>query len=219
MKKILFILCVISAVLIFFLYFFKDVVYFNSLNISLLGAFFSVIIALIVIEYYLKNKKEKEWSAVKKVVIENMKSEISGLFYDIVFLSDEPTITYWSEKEDKTETNKLYKQKLNSIASLDEIKISDLAKEGIRKGSWHNLFGIRLTNLNWIELKYSKYFNPTVVVSLIIIQRALTRIDINLKMFDKRKIEESILFNDFQILFAEIIKEIKNIDVMMNLFS
>lgn len=219
MKKIYSILALISIVVVITFYFSKDDVFISGLLLSLLGALLSVIIALLVINSYLENKKDKEWAEVKVEVLNQLRSELSGVFYDIIFLSDQPGIGYWPESDSKVNVNELYHAKLHSMSSLDKINIPERVIGWFREGSFQNLFGIRNMNLNWIELKYSKYFKPGVVKSLIIIQRALSKIDLNLKMFGKRKIDEKVLLNDFQILYAMVIKEIKKIDDAVDLFN
>ncbi|MDD5416804.1 MAG: hypothetical protein PHU12_02400 [Candidatus Aenigmarchaeota archaeon] len=237
---IMFLLLLVSSI---YLYLIIPVVEINNvhmtISISLITTFLGILLTVFLVTFLLERREKIRWNCVENIVYEILNQEINDIYTDISnFIEGTNPVMCIPENipenDEEKYINKIRFEAMKAVANKDTIEINDVYKKYIINNGFGKLFMHRKEKLDSIETKYSKFLEPELVRSLIIIQDALDRLDINSRIKEKdntiidkikkKEIEETLLpmtwFKGDQSylqrmaeLFRIIIKEIYNIYV------
>lgn len=167
---------------------------------NLFAGAIDVIITVIFLMIFIDIREQRRWNSVKDSVYESLVDEITGTLKDIsnfcknIDIGNNRIIFYATE-----DTNLLV-------------------------GGYGDLFLIRKNYLNEIELKYFKFLAPSIINSLIKIQKHLKSLDLEIKIRNRtlgspyRKTDEEIL-ETIKKLMLDIFREADSLRSEPNLKS
>ena len=176
------------------------------------GAAWDIALVLISLFLALGISHYKDWinTPIRKKVKKLLNKELSSIltdisticgFHEVISSSDELT----SEEIMKKDTEIILK-KVEKYSKKRKLKVKKTYKNHILEGNFGNLFNRRKNNLNSIQLKYTNYIKPEILISIINIQEAFRYIDQDITIRNKQiKNKWLKLRND-----EDIIKSIEN---------
>jgi hypothetical protein len=186
-----------------------------DLTINIAAGLICSLITVFLFTYLFQRKEKIIWSAVKEEVNEGLKIELSGLFTDIMLPLERIDDKYAIEMPEGKDENEVFRkhrlEQFKKLVEADKIEFANSYKDIIAEGGFGTLFISRKNYLNEIEYKYSKHFDPEIILSIIKLQRYLRLIDtkINIKAKNKLTFEtDKQFFERLSGLFHEVLKEL-----------
>ena len=161
-------------------------------SLTILGVSSELILVYLIIDRLLLEEERKKWKSIADKVKGLISVELYGVFIDFsnlvrsthaIALMIDPE---WSEEETR---RKFGEEKLSRVRSFLEIsnnqELRDSIEPGLLRGNCGKLFSDRVTNLNELESKYSKYLSPQELGALIDLQKHLKRLDLHIKIIER----------------------------------
>ncbi len=171
---------------------------YKDLENNLIAGAVDILIASALIPFLVVIREKWKWNSVKDTVYESLGDEISNIFTDITNFC-----------------------KIDVKGNLNFYPTED---GNLLNGGYGELFIIRKNNIGDIEHKYFKFLEPSIIVSLLKIQKYLNSLDLNIRIRN-RNIELNSPYTrpDSEILeyvkgkMASIFNEIDNLREEPNL--
>lgn len=154
---------------------------------NLFAGAIDVIITVFLLIIFIDMREQRRWNSVKDSVYESLGNEITGTQCDLSNFCK------------------------NIDISNNRIIFYDSEDTNLLTGGYGDLFLIRKNRLNEIELKYFKFLVPSIINSLIKIQKSLNSLDLEIK------IRNISLISPYRKTDEEILEAIKKI--MLDIFK
>jgi hypothetical protein len=180
----------------------------------------TIIITFFMTKFWWEYDKWKKWKIIRTKVMQELNDELSSLLTDIRLICDLSSIIV-SQEELSTEEiirkdNQQTVENLRSSVQNENLKISPDWEKHLLEGQFGDLFKRRETFLNQFQLKYMDFLDANVIISLIDIQKALHRVDQDIRIRNKRIANQWQMFDTDESLITRIEKNLAIITKSIN---
>ncbi|EMR74693.1 hypothetical protein MBGDF03_01049 [Thermoplasmatales archaeon SCGC AB-540-F20] len=186
-----------------------------DLTINITAGLICSLITVFLFTYLFQRKEKIIWSAVKEEVNKGLKIELSGLFTDIMLPLERIDGRYaikLPKGEDENEVFRKHRlEQFKKLVEAEKIEFAEGYKKILADGGFGTLFKSRKDYLNEIEYKYSKHFDPDIILSIIKLQRYLRIIDTKINIKAKKHLtfeSDEKFFERLAELFHRVLKEL-----------
>ncbi|MDD5341792.1 MAG: hypothetical protein PHI73_00425 [Patescibacteria group bacterium] len=225
MKTVIFILTILILLSFVAYYYSSDKIQFDQISLSFLSASISVLIAVILINYYLEDEKRKRWKKLSGKVNEVLSNMFWDLFSYVDFITDPPNSNFWPKVDDAISPYELYHRKLKAKHKSSRITIHPERFDGLldEEIGWGKYYENTKREFDELEIKYLEFISPETLYNIIEIEKILTSISSGIRIIQdsiKRGEEESGYIisikesteDDHKKIFAVLTNVIQNID-------
>lgn len=189
-------------------------------------------VTILVLDQIWFAEERRKWQKIKDKVNDLLSDEISDIFADFSLILIPPK-AFTIESEDPTQqieelnwkTREYQMAELNRLAQGDwqQVKQILITEQHLLQGEYGGLFDRRYANLNDIELKYSRFLEPSKLRPLIDLERLLKSLSSNIRVRLKLKtqpvgqalipsFDDKIFYRVYEIM--KTLNEMKNTELL-----
>ena len=165
----------------------------KEFGLNMISEVLGIFVTVCAIETVISYEKRKKWliieNKVRKLIseeIDSIRIDFNGIvkIYPIISSSKE-----LSNEEIFYESRKLEMKELVRLADSDIKEIRERINQEFLDNISEKLFFTRNENLNWIEVKYSKYLEPEELLFIIDLELLMLSLGMNMKILRKMRKE------------------------------
>ena len=128
----------------------------------------------------------KRWDEVKKEVIELLHGEVDDIFLEFALFLIPPEMFVLESEDEKELEQKIKEYQKNELTKLAKGDLKEIENRIIENkllinGGYGDLFRKRYESLNNIELKYSKFLEPSILRVMIRLETEMKALDSGIK--------------------------------------
>lgn len=210
-KIIWFVIIVILAFLLYLIRIIESCILSDDLRWNLIAEIIGVFLTIILLYFLLGWKDQYKWRLVREIIYDLFRREIRLTYSDIsMFLEDLTGVSGsgGTDQELQASFKRNYYKKLKERAESQELELFDEALKFAKSGNSEIIFEHRKVNLSNLELKYSKFLEPSIIHTLVLIQDNLYAAKLDLQLIKDNKITDAAFLSNLKSRLHPIIKEI-----------